>query len=148
MSINRTILTVTLLAGVAAQWGWAQAPQAPPNSTAPPLFKGGERKDTDPNGRSVEGTVKNDDDEPIEGAVVKLKDMKTLNIRSFITKADGKYKFSSLRKDVDYEIKADLRGSVGAPKMLSIFDSRKQAIINLKLEPDKKDSEKKDAEKK
>ncbi|MCX6589938.1 MAG: carboxypeptidase-like regulatory domain-containing protein [Acidobacteria bacterium] len=139
---------MTLLAGVAALLGWAQAPQTPPNSTAPPLFKGGERKDTDPNGRTVEGTVKNDDDEPIEGAVVKLKDMKTLNIRSFITKADGKFKFTSLRKDVDYELKADLRGSIGAPKMLSIFDSRKQAIINLKLEPDKKDSEKKDAEKK
>ncbi|MCX6596844.1 MAG: carboxypeptidase-like regulatory domain-containing protein [Acidobacteria bacterium] len=148
MNINRIILAGILWASCLSQTGWAQAPQTPPNSTAPPLFKGGERKDTDPNGRTVEGTVKNDDDEPIEGAIVKLKDMKSLNVRSFITKADGKYKFSSLRKDVDYELKADLRGSIGAPKMLSIFDSRKQAIINLKLEPAPKDSEKKDAEKK
>ena len=148
MNINRIILAGILLVSPGSLTSWAQAPQTPPNSGAPPLFKGGERKDTDPNGRSVEGTVKNDDDEPVEGAVVKLKDMKSLNVRSFITKADGKYRFSSLRKDVDYELKADLKGSVGAPKILSIFDSRKQAIINLKLEPAKKDSETKDAEKK
>ncbi len=147
MNMNRIILVGILGVTCLTQAGWAQAPQTPPNSTAPPLFKG-ERKDTDPNGRTVEGTVKNDDDEPVEGAIVKLKDMKSLNVRSFITKADGKYKFSSLRKDVDYELKADLRGLVGAPKILSIFDSRKQAIINLKLEPPSKDSEKKDADKK
>ena len=89
------------------------------------------QKDT--NTRSVEGIVTNPDESAAVGAVVQLKNMKTLQIRSFITLEDGKYRFFELSPDVDYELKADFRGAASGTKTLSSFDSRKKAVINLKL---------------
>jgi hypothetical protein len=83
--------------------------------------------------RSVQGSVTTPDDSAAVGAVVQLKNMKTLQIRSFITLEDGTYHFFELSPDVDYELKADFRGSSSSTKTLSSFDSRKKAIINLKL---------------
>jgi hypothetical protein len=83
--------------------------------------------------RSVEGVVSNADDSAVSGAVVQLKNMKTLQIRSFITKEDGRYQFFELSPDVDFELKADYRGASSGNKTLSSFDSRKKAVINLKL---------------
>jgi Na+-transporting NADH:ubiquinone oxidoreductase subunit NqrC len=87
--------------------------------------------------RSVAGVVNAVDDSPIIGAVVQLKNTKTLQIRSFITKENGAYYFHELSPDVDYELKADYQGSSSPTKTLSSFDSRKSATINLKLNPKK-----------
>lgn len=89
------------------------------------------QKDT--NTRSVQGSVTNPDESVAVGAVVQIKNMKTLQIRSFITLDDGTYRFFELSPDVDYELKADFRGATSGSKTLSSFDSRKKAIINLKL---------------
>ena len=43
--------------------------------------------------KSVQGTVTDTTDKTVDGAVVQLKDTKTLQIRSFITKADGLFHF-------------------------------------------------------
>ncbi|MEO8595506.1 MAG: carboxypeptidase-like regulatory domain-containing protein [Candidatus Solibacter sp.] len=83
--------------------------------------------------RSVEGAVTNPDEGSVTGAVVQLKNLKTLQIRSFITKEDGTYRFFELSPDVDYELKADFQGASSGSKTLSSFDSRKKAVINLKL---------------
>ena len=83
--------------------------------------------------RSVEGAVSSADDSAVVGAVVQLKNLKTLQIRSFITKEDGTYHFFELSPDVDYELKADFQGASSGSKTLSSFDSRKKAVINLKL---------------
>ena len=83
--------------------------------------------------RSVQGSVTNPDESAAAGAVVQLKNMKTLQVRSFITLEDGTYHFFELSPDVDYELKADLKGASSGPKTLSSFDSRKKAVINLKL---------------
>jgi len=83
--------------------------------------------------RSVRGIVERVDDTPANGAVVQLKNVKTLQIRSFITKEDGTYQFQGLSPDIDYELKADYEGASSGSKTLSSFDSRKQATINLKL---------------
>jgi len=92
-------------------------------------------KKGEPNVRSVQGTVTDANDNPVNGAVVQLKNTKTLQIRSFITKDQGAYYFHDLSPDVDYELKADYQAeNESSPtKTLSSFDSRKQAIINLKL---------------
>jgi hypothetical protein len=83
--------------------------------------------------RSVQGSVSNPDESAVVGAVVQLKNMKTLQIRSFITLQDGTYRFFELSPDVDFELKADFQGASSGPKTLSSFDSRKKAVINLKL---------------
>ncbi len=83
--------------------------------------------------RSVAGVVTTAADTAAVGAVVQLKNTKTLQIRSFITKENGSYYFHELSPDVDYELKADFQGSSSPTKTLSSFDSRKNATINLKL---------------
>jgi Carboxypeptidase regulatory-like domain len=87
----------------------------------------------DPNLRSLQGQVTDPDDKPVSGGVVQLKDTRTLQVRSFITQANGEYRFSGLRADTDYEVKADYNGMSSDNKRLSTFDSRKIATVNLKL---------------
>ena len=84
--------------------------------------------------RTLQGLVTDKDGNPASGAVVQLKDLRTLQIRSFITKDDGAYFFSGLKVDDDYQVKADWKGLSSDSKRLSVFDSRKTATINLKLE--------------
>jgi hypothetical protein len=84
--------------------------------------------------RSVQGVVQDGSENAIEGAVVQLKDTKSLQIRSFITKSDGTYHFHGLSRDIDYEIKADHAGKSSDSRRLSTFDSRNQAVLNLKIQ--------------
>jgi hypothetical protein len=81
----------------------------------------------------VQGVVTTAEESPVDGAVVQLKNTKTLQIRSFITKDGGNYVFQGLSPDVDYELKAEHQGSASAVRTLSSFDSRKKAVVNIKL---------------
>lgn len=84
--------------------------------------------------RSLQGVVTDGAEAPVEGAVVQLKDTKSLHIRSYITKANGQYQFQGLSPDIDYEVKAESRGTASGSKTLSSFDTRKQAVLNLKID--------------
>jgi hypothetical protein len=86
------------------------------------------------NTRSVQGTVTDSTDAAVDGAVVQLKDSKTLQVRSFITRTDGTYHFHGLNPDIDYELEARHQGATSGSKTLSAFDSRKSAVINLKIQ--------------
>ena len=83
--------------------------------------------------RSVQGIVTDNDSSPIEGAVVQLKNAKTLQVVSFITPKDGMYRFHGLSKDVDYQLKADHNGASSGTRTLSSFDTRTKAVMNLKI---------------
>jgi hypothetical protein len=91
------------------------------------------RDRSEPTVRSVEGTVRSADDAPVEGAVVQLKDTKSLQVRSFITRSDGNYHFQGLNPNVDYELKAEYQGTSSDTKTLSVFDSRTKAVIHLRI---------------
>ena len=96
-------------------------------------FSADKKKSDDQSLRSVQGTVSDTAGNPVDGAVVQLKNTKSLQIRSFITKDHGSYYFHGLSPDVDYELRADYQGVSSPNKTLSAFDSRKQATINLTL---------------
>ena len=100
---------------------------------APSGFAQGKKK-ADPT-RSVQGTVLAPDDSPVPGAIVQLKNTRTLQIRSFITQDNGAYYFHELSPDVEFELTAEDKksGSASATKKLSSFDNQKVATINLKL---------------
>jgi hypothetical protein len=87
----------------------------------------------DPNVRSVEGTVTDANGAAVAGAVVYLENTKTQQIRTFNTREDGSYVFHGLNTNVDYRLKAQRDGVSSDSKPLSTFDSRKKAVINLKL---------------
>ena len=87
--------------------------------------------------RTVQGTVTDAQDSAIPGAVVQLKNSKTLQVRSFITQEQGTYQFHGLDPNIDYSLKAEFQGASSAVRNLSAFDSRKQPVINLKIEAKK-----------
>ena len=91
------------------------------------------KKKGDEEGRTVQGVVSAADDAPIVGAVVYLKNTKTLQVRSFITQQNGLYFFHGLSADVDYELRAENKGVSSPTKTLSSFDSRKAANLDLKI---------------
>ena len=88
--------------------------------------------------RTVSGTVTATDDHTVTGAVVQLKNTKTLQVRSYITQQDGMYHFNELSPDIDYELLAKFSGEESSTHTLSSFDTRPDAIINLKLNAKKK----------
>ena len=83
--------------------------------------------------REVQGVVSDASGTPVEGASVKLKDTKSLQIASFITDAKGQYHFANLSMDTEYQVKADREGSTSGWKILSRFNTKKMVTINLKL---------------
>ena len=88
--------------------------------------------------RDVQGVVTDASGKPIAGAIVQLKNTKTLQIISFITKEQGDYYFHGLSPDINFELSAEQSGKISATRTLSSFDSRKQSAINLKLDKERK----------
>ena len=92
-----------------------------------------DRLTDDSSTRSVQGVVTDAAGSPAAKAVVQLKDTKSLQIRSFRTATDGSYHFAGLSPNVEYELKADYDGVSSGKRTLSIFSSKKNKVINLKL---------------
>lgn len=83
--------------------------------------------------RSIEGSVLNKNGQVVAGAIVLLKDTKTLQVRSYIAQPDGHYHFYGLSTDINYEVRAESNGVTSKTKMVSVFDSHKIVKLNLKL---------------
>jgi hypothetical protein len=83
--------------------------------------------------RSVSGVVMDAGGKPVAGAVVLLKNAKTLQVRSYLTKEDGTYHFFGLSMNDQFDLRAQRDKQASGSKTLSQFDSRKEAKIDLKL---------------
>ncbi len=90
-------------------------------------------KNKAPAEKSISGTVTDADNKPVVGAVVQLKNLKSLQIRSFISTDKGQYFFNGLGTDADYEVFAKSADGklVSNKRTLSTFDSRPAPILNL-----------------
>jgi hypothetical protein len=88
--------------------------------------------------RTVAGVVSKPDGSPAPRVVVQLKNMKNLQIRSYIANDEGKYQFQSLSTNIDYELTAKYNDMEAPKRVLSVFDTRLDAIVNLQLEQTKK----------
>ncbi|MEO5926055.1 MAG: carboxypeptidase-like regulatory domain-containing protein [Bryobacteraceae bacterium] len=132
----RKLLTASVLLGMVGVLSLlAQGQGQPPSQnkgtvSMPP--KGTNKEDA--NLRSIEGVVQDADKNLVPKAIVQLKDMRTLSIRSFVSTAEGEYHFAGLRLDNDYELKATLGEKNSATKRVSSFESRKTVTVNLQLE--------------
>ncbi|HEV2960439.1 MAG TPA: carboxypeptidase-like regulatory domain-containing protein [Candidatus Angelobacter sp.] len=87
--------------------------------------------------RTLVGHVHGNQEKPLADAVVYLKNTKTLVVKTYITEENGTYRFPALSTNVDYEVHAEYKGAHSDTKTLSSFDSRKEAIINLKINSNK-----------
>jgi len=86
-----------------------------------------------PVSRTIEGVVVDRAGSPVPGAVVLVKDLKSLQVRSYIAQEDGKYHFHGLSSDANYQLRAQFNGVAGGAKSVSVFDSRPTVVVNLKV---------------
>ncbi len=112
----RAILMATLLCGPAA----IILPVQPLRAQAPSF-------------RSVTGTVVDKSGAKLKGAVVHLKDTRSLAQRTYITADDGVFRFAQLSTTTDYDVWAELNGSKTPTKTISSFDTKKIVDIALKM---------------
>jgi len=94
-------------------------------------------KRTRPTSKTLSGTVTDKADQPIVGAVVYLKNAKTLVVKSFFTQENGSYRFPQLAMNTDYEVWAEKDGKKSDSKSVSQFDDRFSPTINLRINMDK-----------
>jgi hypothetical protein len=83
--------------------------------------------------RSIQGKVLDDTETPVASATVFLKNLKTRNVKSFTSIADGSFRFAQVGMVDDYEVWAERGKSKSAVKTISSFDSRKEVTFDLKL---------------
>ena len=91
-------------------------------------------QDRDSQLRTVRGQVLSKDDNSISGAVVYLRNLRTQTVKTYISDDAGNYRFSGLDPNVDYEVHAEHQDQTSARRTLSSFDSRKEIVINLKVD--------------
>jgi hypothetical protein len=87
--------------------------------------------------RTVRGVVFDKAETPIPASVVFLKNLRTNTVRSYITDDAGNYRFSGLDPNADYEVHAEKDGAKSATRTVSSFDSRKDIVLNLKIDKKK-----------
>ncbi len=131
VTVSTLICLTVVSSGLAQDRG---APRTPGKPGGDKYF-GKQNKKKPENTRSVEGTVLKEGKSIVPGAVVQIKDTKTLRVRSYLTLKDGKYRFHGLSTETDYELKATFEGRSSKTRRLTVFDSRKKANIDLRLKP-------------
>jgi len=84
--------------------------------------------------RIVRGKVVTSDGKPLLGAVVQLKNLVTLSIRSYVTQRDGKFEFSQVDSDQAYEVRAHYGDHWGDTNTITRFDSSKVVDVTLTVD--------------
>ena len=87
--------------------------------------------------RAVQGRVTNKEDAAIVGAVVYLKDTRSLSVKSYLTDDQGHFHFGQLADGADYEIWAEQNGKRSSSKNISQFNSKLDIQFTLKIDTSK-----------
>ncbi|MBV9762977.1 MAG: carboxypeptidase regulatory-like domain-containing protein [Acidobacteriaceae bacterium] len=109
------------------------SPLAPAQVQAPVVGQAGTSRT-----RSIQGVVLSSNGAPVPGAIVLLKNGKTLQVRSYVAQRDGAYHFYGLSTDVNWQLRAEAGGMTSKIKTVSVFDSHPRVQLNLKLDKKKK----------
>ena len=88
--------------------------------------------------KTVRGTVVDKDEAPLATAIVHLKNTRTLSVRTYITDANGTFRFSGLDPNVDYDLHAEHGNMTSNNRTISSFDTRKEIVVPLKVDRAKK----------
>ncbi len=110
----------------------------PAQSDKPNVFLGDgkpPKKDKNVIERPVHGIVKDAAGIPVAQALVRLKNLKTNKEIQQITRTDGTYRFDELKMSEDYELQARYKDTISVVKKLSIYDPRRDPVLNFDLEP-------------
>ena len=150
--MKRILCATAFLFSTTLASAW-QYPAGGPPSSGPTINLGGSnnsvpKREKPPEFRTLTGKVLDQDDSPVKDAIVYLKNRKTETINTFIAGADGAFRFPNLSRTEDYEIYAEVKGQKSPLKVLSAFDNRTNARLNLHIEPAEVKEEGKKDEKK
>jgi hypothetical protein len=131
---RRRLPLLALLAVLIALPCWPQSsgPELPSPSRSDLPSSRPDRSDLS-SSRSIEGTVLSASGAPVPGAVVLIKDSKTLQVRSYVAQQDGKYHFYGLSTGSNYQLRSQAEGLTSKTKTVSVFDSHRKVVLNLKL---------------
>jgi len=88
--------------------------------------------------RTVSGAAVDKNENGIPSAVVYLKNVRTLTVKTYIADNTGQYRFSGLDPNVDYEIHAEHDELTSGNHTVSSFDGRKDITVTLKVDKEKK----------
>jgi hypothetical protein len=127
-------LVFLFAAALSVPVAYSQATPSPAPGYKPTVFPDKTPKADKSRLRDLKGMVKDETNNPVEGAIIKLKNGKTGKVVEYITKQDGTYLFYDLSMDIDYDLLVTRDGFEDAKKTLSRYDSRKPASLNLQLE--------------
>ena len=83
--------------------------------------------------RVVQGKVELSSGGMAKGAIVYIKNGKTLEVRTYISTADGSYRFGQLNSDADYTVWAEYQGKKSKERTVSSFDTKKVFNIPLRI---------------
>jgi hypothetical protein len=83
--------------------------------------------------RVVFGNVVDANSDPVVGATVFLKDLKSKAIRSYTTTEKGRFRFAGVNMAEEHELWAAKNGRKTAVKTISSWDARKEFEVELKL---------------
>ena len=83
--------------------------------------------------RVVQGKVELSGGGMAKGAIVYIKNAKTLEVRTYISTADGSYRFGQLNADANYTVWAEYQGKKSKERTVSSFDTKKVFDIPLKI---------------
>ena len=84
--------------------------------------------------RTISGRVLDDADNGISGAVVELTDVQTGKKAAIFSEEGGKYQFSDLERNHDYDVKASYKGVPSEVRKASSLGEQ-QLILNLRIPP-------------
>lgn len=87
--------------------------------------------------RVVQGRVVGSNAQPLQNAVVYLEDTKSADIKTYITEADGEFRFGELSSDADYQVWAKYQDHKSKMKSISSFDSKKLFVFDLKIDAER-----------
>jgi len=83
--------------------------------------------------RTIHGAVLDKDENPAPSSIVYLLNRKTQAVRTYIADGAGKYRFSGLDPNADYEVHAEQGDMVSGTRTISSFDSRRDMDLSFKL---------------
>jgi Carboxypeptidase regulatory-like domain len=83
--------------------------------------------------RTVHGSVLDKEENPVASSVVYLKNLKSQAVKTYIADDSGRYRFSGLDPNVDYEIHAEHDDATSPTRTISNYDSRRDLEVMLKL---------------
>jgi hypothetical protein len=86
--------------------------------------------------RTISGRVLDENENGISGAAVELLDLQTGKKIAIFSESDGRYKFSDLSLNHDYEIRATFKGVSSETRKASALAER-QLVLNLRIPPPK-----------